>query len=222
MCGRYSVDDFDHFKERFDVANFDAFDFKPRYNVAPSQVLPVIVNEGESRVEPMRWGLIPSWAKEASIGYKMINAKAETVAEKSSYKKPLQLQRCLVPATGFYEWKKEGNGKQPYYFHLKDEKLFAFAGLYSIWHDTQGNEVKSYTIITTKPNKLLEPIHDRMPVILKREDESMWLNPDITEPARLLPLLAPYPDSEMETYPVSAQVNSPKNDTKEVQQRISL
>src|SRR5205823_2095868 len=119
-------------------------------------------------------------------------------------------------------WKKEGKEKQPYYFHLKHETLFAFAGLYSIWHDTEGKEVKSYTIITTKPNRVVEPIHDRMPVILKKEDESTWLNPDITEPARLLPLLAPYSDAAMEAYPVSPQVNSPKNDTKEVLQRIAL
>jgi len=222
MCGRYSLDDVDQFAERFAIADLDVADLKPRYNIAPSQTLPVIVNDGKHTVTPMRWGLIPSWAKDASIGYKMINARAESVAEKPSFKTLLQLQRCLIPASGFYEWKRVGTEKQPYYFHLRQERLFAFAGLYSLWHDREGKAVKSYTILTTTPNRLVARVHDRMPVILNKEAEAAWLNPDTVEPENVLPLLAPYPEAQMESYPVSSQVNSPTNDTKAVLQRLSV
>ncbi len=144
----------------------------------------------------------------------MINARAETVVEKPAYRKVFKTQRCLVVATGFFEWKQTSDGKVPYYFHRRDDELFAFAGLYDTWTDpTHGQEVLSYTILTTAPNALLQPVHNRMPVILAREDEERWLNPDETEPDHLLPLLVPYPAGEMEGYVVSRLVNSPANDT---------
>ena len=164
----------------------------------------------------MFWGLIPHWAKDKSISYKTINARAEGIENKPTYKKPFRFQRCLVPATGFYEWTKT-KPAVPYYFQLKDESLFAFAGLYDTWKDPQdGNEIYSYTIITTEPNDVVSPIHHRMPLILSKEDEDFWLDPDVIEPERLLPLLKPYPSSEMKVDRVSTSVNNPKFDSEEL------
>lgn len=215
MCGRYSIADTGTIPIRFTGVHI-GIDLKPRYNAAPSEELPVIINDGETHVELMRWGLVPFWAKDVKMGYKMINARAETVQEKPSYRKALAMQRCIIPADGFFEWKKAGREKTPYYFFLKDHGLFGFAGLYDIWKDKEGKDLRSYTIITTQPNTLLEPIHNRMPVILEKRDEETWLNPDETEAARLVKLLHPYSASEMDSYPVSHLVNSPANDTKEV------
>ena len=215
MCGRYGFTKPEKLKERFHTEN-SLPDFKPRYNIAPSETLPVVVSTGERRVELMRWGLVPFWAKDEKIGYKMINARAETLSEKPSFRKALTLQRCIVPADGFFEWKRLGREKLPYYFFLKNNEVFGFAGLYDVWKDEKGKELKTYTIITTTPNALLEPVHNRMPAILEIRDEDEWLNADETEPARLIRLLHPYPAGEMEAYPVSSLVNSPSHDTKEV------
>ncbi len=141
----------------------------------------------------MRWGLIPSWAKDASGAGRMINARAETVAEKPIYRTALRSRRCLVPANGFFEWRRAGTSRTPYFIRMKDESLFAFAGLYDSWRDPNGVTVMTYTIITTEPNALVATIHDRMPVILHREDENRWLDPDITDPGALVPLLRPHP-----------------------------
>jgi putative SOS response-associated peptidase YedK len=215
MCGRYSLPDPGDIPIRFKGTRV-GYDLKPRYNAAPSQDLPVIVNDGNTHVELMRWGLVPFWAKDIKIGYKMINARAETLQEKPSFRKALAMQRCIVPAGGFFEWKKVDSEKVPYYIFLKNKQLFGFAGLYDVWHDKQGKELKTYTIITTQPNSLVAKIHDRMPVILEKQNEKTWLNPDETEPAHLAKLLHPYPPQEMDAYPVSRSVNSPSNDTKEV------
>ncbi len=215
MCGRYAIPDPGAIPIRFKGTRI-GYDLKPRYNAAPSEDLPVIVNDTEKHVELMRWGLVPFWAKDVNIGYKMINARAETLKEKSSFKKALSMQRCIVPAGGFFEWKKLDKEKVPYYIFLKNTQVFGFAGLYDVWHDKEGKELKTYTIITTAPNALVAPIHDRMPVILEKKDEEAWLNPDETEADRLLKLLHPYPANEMEAYPVSRLVNSPKNDTRDV------
>ena len=161
----------------------------------------------------MHWGLIPSWAKDMSIGNKMINARAETVAEKASFKKPFKDKRCLVLANGFYEWKKtDKKNKIPYYFMLKSKQPFAFAGLWEEWKNPEGEKILSFTIITTKANELMEPIHDRMPVILKENVETQWLDPENKDTDKLLSLLQPYPAGLMESYRVSDIVNSPKND----------
>jgi putative SOS response-associated peptidase YedK len=158
----------------------------------------------------MRWGLIPSWAKEAAIGDKLINARGETVAEKPSFRGPFRRTRCLVPASGFYEWQKTASGKVPHFIHLVDDDLFAMAGLYDVWHDPAGEDVRSYTIITTGANAMMAPIHQRMPVILRREDEETWLDPDA--PTEVLQtLLRPY-DGAMDAYPVSTRVNRPDQD----------
>jgi putative SOS response-associated peptidase YedK len=183
-------------------------DLEARYNVAPGQLMPVVIGNGSNHIELMRWGLVPSWAKDPKIGYRMINARAETVAEKPAFRRSLASRRCLVPATGFFEWQKHGASKTPYYIRLKDESLFAFAGLYDVWVDDEGRPLKSYTIITTAPNTLLAPVHDRMPVILPREAEAIWLNTSMRDPVALQRLLAPYDAERMELYPVSTRVNS--------------
>ena len=221
MCGRYAivlVGD-GTLQRRFSLEEL-VDEPQPRYNVAPTQTLPVVTRNSPNRVEMMRWGLIPSWAKDASIGSRMINARAETVAEKPAFRRPLRAQRCLVPATGFYEWKRDGDRKAPYFIHLPDEPLFAFAGLYDTWRDPDGQTVKTYTILTTEPNALMAGIHNRMPVILRREDEDEWLDPTNTEAEHLLPLLRPYPSDAMAAYPVSRMVNSPQNDVPALLERV--
>jgi putative SOS response-associated peptidase YedK len=163
----------------------------------------------------MHWGLVPSWAKDASIGNKMINARAETLTEKRTFKALLGRKRCLVLADGFYEWQKRERGKLPMRFVLKDREPFAFAGLWDRWRRPDGNELQSFTIITTGANDLLRPVHDRMPVILDREGEGEWLNMDLKDTTKLIPLLKPYPSGDMEAYCVSKLVNSPTNDRPE-------
>jgi putative SOS response-associated peptidase YedK len=214
MCGRYSFVPKQDFAERFQVEN-QQLDLQTRYNVAPSQVMPVITRNSPNRAEEMRWGLVPFWAKDPSIGNRMINARAETIAEKPAFRRPLAARRCLVPASGFYEWQRSPEGKVPHYIFLRDAETFAFAGLYEIWKDEAGNALKTYTIITTTPNALMEPIHNRMPVILRREDEALWLD-KAAEVPDLLALLRPYPAELMDAYPVSRAVNSPANDGEEL------
>jgi putative SOS response-associated peptidase YedK len=215
MCGRYELQDLEGLAARF-RATSEKLDFTtPRYNVAPGQVMPVIVHKGEQNsLEMMKWGLVPSWAKDPRIGNKMINARAETVLEKPSYRKPLQSKRCLVPVSGFYEWHDTGagaGGKVPYHIYLKDEPVFALAGLYDTWLDPNGQPMDSYTIITTSANSFMERLHHRMPVILGQEAEDLWLDP--TAPLFLLmSLMAPFEPNKMVAAPVSQRVNSVRND----------
>jgi putative SOS response-associated peptidase YedK len=192
-------------------------DLTPKYNIAPSQPVAVLPNEGENRLDFFLWGLIPSWAKDPGIGNRMINARAETLAEKPAFRAAFRRRRCLVFADGFYEWRQEPGSKvkTPMYIKLKSGDPFAFAGLWEIWHAGDGSEIKSCTIITTSPNRLMEEIHNRMPVILPREAYSEWLKPGEVEPNNLNPLLEPYPENEMLAYPVSRMVNSPQNDVPE-------
>ncbi|HXG18768.1 MAG TPA: SOS response-associated peptidase [Methylomirabilota bacterium] len=210
MCGRFTLTtDLNDLADRFafHTANLS---FKPHYNIAPSQPVLVVIGGEERRAGLLRWGLIPSWAKDPSIGDRMINARAETVAEKPSFRRALQKRRCLVPADGFYEWKKEGKKKTPMYIRLKSHEPFGFAGLWETWKSPNGEAIHSCTIITTAPNSLMEPIHNRMPVLLPREAEALWLDRTMEDPARLLPLLTPYPAEEMDAYEVSPAVNSPR------------
>ncbi|HUK82266.1 MAG TPA: SOS response-associated peptidase [Verrucomicrobiae bacterium] len=188
-------------------------DLTPRYNIAPTQSVIVVNDTGQRQLVQMRWGLIPSWAKDESIGNRMINARAETIAEKPAFRAALKKRRCLIPADGFYEWQKQGKLKQPVRIVLKSREPFAFAGLWELWNSPEGEEVLSCTIITTTANELLKQVHERMPVILPREAEAEWLDPNIQDPEKLLPLLKPYRSELMEFYPVDRIVNSPSNDT---------
>ena len=211
MCGRYAIATVDGFSDRFHLARLP-LDFSPHFNVAPGQRMPVVVAEGDGNAaELMKWGLIPSWAKDPKIGYRTINARAEGLADKPSFRGPFKRQRCLVPATGFYEWRKDGSAKTPYFIRRADGGLFGFAGLWDRWQDPHGDEVRSYSIVTTKPNELVAPIHNRMPAILRPEDEEDWLDPDNHDTAFLARLLGPYPAEAMEAYPVSTEVNKVEN-----------
>lgn len=215
MCGRYGFYRADEFAERFGTKKSD-FDVPDNFNAAPGQMLPVIRETEQGRVlEGMKWGLVPVWAKDVNIGYKMINARSETIFEKPAWRGPVKRHRCLVPARGFYEWQKlEKNGKptkQPYFIKPKDQDLFAFAGLYSTWHDSNGNELWTFTIVTTSANKEMAPIHDREPVILQPEDESLWLDPSVSDRLALEAVLRQYPDGKLEMVAVSSDVNVVKN-----------
>jgi len=212
MCGRFTLTtNLGAIAKRFGVARF-LEEVGPRYNIAPTQTVIVVSDDGTRSLTEMRWGLIPAWAKDPTIGNRMINARAETVATKPAFRVALRKRRCLIPADGFYEWQQVSRRKQPVYIVLKSREPFSFAGLWEIWISPDGEEVQSCTIITTEANELLKPVHDRMPVILTREAEAVWLDPLIQDPERLLPLLMPYPAEEMEAYPVSTKVNSPANE----------
>ncbi|MDR3585514.1 MAG: SOS response-associated peptidase [Desulfosporosinus sp.] len=208
MCGRFTFVDIEDIRERFKT---EPINLKPNYNVAPTQDVPVIINDGTNHLAMFRWGLIPFWAKDPSIGNKMINARAEMVDEKPSFKHILQRKRCLVVADGFYEWKKEKFTKRPYRITLKNNELFGFAGLWDTWKSPIGDIVNSCSIITTTPNELMSPIHDRMPVILTRDSERVWLDQSIVDSHFLKNLLLPYPADLMIAYEVSSLVNSTKN-----------
>jgi putative SOS response-associated peptidase YedK len=216
MCGRYTLHhDLSAIATEFHVA--PSLQTAPRYNVAPSQEVVSVLQNGAAHLEWLRWGLIPSWAKEESIGSKMINARAESVAEKPSFKRLLPSKRCLVVADGFYEWKQEGRGpKIPMYITLKDDELFAFAGLWDTWKNPDGQVIRSCTIITTEANELIAPIHNRMPVILPQNAREIWLDSALHDDNVLLPLLAPYPSDQMTVRPVSRLVNDPRREGAEL------
>ena len=223
MCGRYSlVASIAELEGRFGFDGADAA-YSPSYNVAPTQGVLTVVAESEARrAVRMRWGLIPSWAREASIGSRMINARAETVAEKPSFRTALRRRRCLILADGFYEWRRTSAGKHPMRITMTSGEPFAFAGLWDTWRDQQGDAVTSCTIITTVANDLLRPIYDRMPVILQRGQEDLWLDHDVREPDILREALIPYNPGAMETYEVSTLVNSPANDGPELSVPVKL
>lgn len=187
---------------------------QPRYNIAPTQPVAVVANDDKFQMDFFIWGLIPSWAKDPAIGSRMINARAETLAEKPSFRAAFRRRRCLVLADGFYEWRQEPGqrSKTPLYIKLKSGEPFAFAGLWENWNSPDGSNVLSCTIITTEPNSLMQSIHNRMPVILSTESFSAWLEARETEPSRLQDLLAPFPAELMSAYPVSPLVNSPANE----------
>jgi putative SOS response-associated peptidase YedK len=211
VCGRFSLTVSEEILRQYFPFELSA-KVLPRYNIAPGQeVLAVVFDDGKMTGRMLKWGLVPYWANDPKIGFKMINARAETVDEKASFKHAFKKRRCLILADGFYEWKKEGDKKIPYRFTLKNEQPFAFAGLWEKW-DKHGGPMYTCTIITTKANELVEAIHDRMPVILPKEWEKVWLDPAIEDAEYLKSLLRPYPSEEMKMYEVSTIVNSPKND----------
>jgi len=214
MCGRFSLGASaatltGHFNLQESLA------WPGRYNLAPSQeVLTVVQPAGAARqLRRMRWGLIPSWAKDPAIGNQLINARAETVATKPAFRGSLRERRCLIVTDGFYEWQAQGRRKQPWFIRMQDGRPFAFAGLWDHWTDPEGRGIESCTIITTTPNALIQRFHHRMPVILASRDHELWLDVRIRDVDRLLPLLAPYPPDEMTAYPVNPLVNNPVNDT---------
>ncbi len=191
-------------------------DLRPRFNIAPTQMIAAVreVSPGDRTFDWLRWGLVPSWAKDVSIGNRMVNARAETVAEKPAFRDAFRRRRCLVLADGYYEWRKEGSKKQPYYIRMADESPFAFAGLWERWSPGGSNDavLETCTLITTDANEVTRPIHDRMPVILSPTEYVLWLNPEFRDPRALLPLLKPYEAGEMIAVPVTPYVNNPKHD----------
>lgn len=215
MCGRFTAaKKADEIAKTFGLKAGKVPPIAPQYNVSPSSpVLGLYAQGREKRLDYFTWGLVPVWAKDPLIGSRMINARAETVLEKPSFRGPFKNSRCLVVADGFYEWKRTGQAKQPYFVHLKSGDPFGFAGLWSHWTGPDGSEIKSCAILTTAPNALMRPIHDRMPVILPREHIDEWLDHDCFESVRLAGLLKPYPDEALEAYPVGTFVNSPSNDS---------
>jgi putative SOS response-associated peptidase YedK len=217
MCGRFSLGaSATQLIELFSLTEAPAWG--PRYNIAPTQEVLVILKSPEHpnrQVRRRRWGLIPSWAKDRGIGNQLINAQAETAATKPAFRVAFRKRRCLILADGFYEWKKEGRQKQPFHIRLRDGRPFGFAGLWEHWEGGEAAAIDSCTILTTIPNDLLRPLHHRMAVILAPEDYDLWLDPAIQEVDRLQPLLRPYPAEAMTAYPVSTRVNSPANDQPE-------
>ncbi len=219
MCGRFTL--------TVDPAQLqDAFgdyifpdQFAPRFNIAPSQPVLAIPNNGKNTADFFMWGLIPSWSKDPSIANKLINARGETIAEKPSFRGGFKYKRCLILTDGFYEWKavQGEKTKTPYYIHMKDGKPFAFAGLWDEWQSPDGGALRTCTIITTEPNELMSTLHNRMPVILDAADYSQWLDPapHAKHPENLLPLIRSFPADRMSAYPVSTMVNSPGNDRAE-------
>jgi len=220
MCGRFTLrTPASQVAEAFGVLPFA--DLQPRYNIAPSQAVPVVrraQNDGRE-LAFLKWGLVPSWADDPAIGFKMINARGDTVATKPSFRKAFKVRRCLVVADGFYEWQKTDGKKQPHFIRLKDDRPFAFAGLWEHW-GREGQEIDSCTIITTDANELMAPIHNRMPVIVAPSDYDVWLDPEIQEVERLQPLLRPYPADQMTAYPVSTVVNNPRNEVAQCVERV--
>ena len=216
MCGRYTlIADVGDLAQRFEFDGAD-FSYDPGYNIAPTESVLTFRNVDGREASFMRWGLIPFWAKDPKIGARMINARAETVAEKPAFRNALKKRRCLVLADGYYEWQKTPVGKRPYRIILNSGEPFAMAGLWETWKDPQGNMVPSYTVITTAANDYLAPIHNRMPVILSREVEGFWLDGSVNDPGVLSSVLTHYDDDDMEAYEVSSLVNSAVNNLPEV------
>jgi putative SOS response-associated peptidase YedK len=217
MCGRFTLTvDPAETEDAFADTEFPP-KFAPRFNIAPTQPVLAIPNDGSNRADFFVWGLIPSWAKDPAIGNRLINARGETLAEKPSFRGSYKYKRCLILADGFYEWKVQPGTKVkvPHFIHMKDRKPFAFAGLWDEWHSSDGSQIRSCTIVTIEPNELMASIHNRMPVILPSDAYAQWIDPAVRTPDSLGALIKPYPAEEMAAYPVSTLVNSPQNDRPE-------
>ena len=217
MCGRFTltVDPAD-LQANFGNYHFPP-QFAPRFNIAPTQPVLAIPNDGGNQANFFVWGLIPSWAKDPSIGNRLINARGETLAEKPSFRGSYKYKRCLILADGFYEWKKQPGTKTkvPHFIHMKNRHPFAFAGLWDEWHSPDGSQIRSCTIVTVEPNEVMAQLHNRMPVILPHDAYAQWLDSKPQPPESLDPLIPPYPADEMAAHPVSILVNNPKNDRAE-------
>jgi len=218
MCGRYRLSRRKQVVEEYFDAESDESEWTPRFNIAPSQPVPVIrqnPKEPFRELSLMRWGLIPSWAKDASVAARMINARSETAGTKPAFRDPLTNRRCLIPADGFYEWQRTGKVKQPYCFEVNDGELFAFAGIWDRWTDPSRNTVETCSILTTSPNAVTSAVHDRMPVILDRESYDIWLDPGMRDVTTASELLKPYDAQLMRCYPISTRINHVGNDDEE-------
>lgn len=215
MCGRFDL----HSEPVVILKEFRidhvAVDYKPSYNIAPSRNIVIIRDDGKRHLVHCRWGFLPSWAEDPNIGYKMINARAETVAEKPAFRDAFRNQRCLVVADGFYEWRKAGKQRLPVYVRLKSQKPIGFAGIYNTWTSPEGESICTCTIITTAANDLISPIHDRMPAIVPKDREDIWLDPNVRDKEKLIPLLTPFPSEELEIHDVSPLINNPEYDSPE-------
>ena len=225
MCGRFTLRaSASVIAEQF--ALFEVPPFTARFNIAPTQSVPVI-RLGPERPEPrrelvwLRWGLVPSWAQGPSVGSRLINARAETAADKPAFRTAIRQRRCLVAADGFYEWQRAGRAKQAFFIHFRDDRPFAFAGLWEAWEGPQPSRLETCTLLTTEANDLIRPIHDRMPVILPPDGYPSWLDPAIQDPRQLMPLLVPCPSGQLEAYPVGGFVNSPSHDAPRCVERIA-
>jgi putative SOS response-associated peptidase YedK len=223
MCGRYRLSRRKQIiEEYFDTSPWDD-DWNPRFNIAPTQPVPVIrqhPKEPSRQISMMRWGLVPHWAKDISAAASTINARSETAATKPAFRAPIRFRRCLIPADGFYEWARKGSSKQPYCFEVNEGELFAFAGLWDGWKDASGNWIKSCSILTTTPNAVSSAVHDRMPVILNLDSYDLWLDPGMQNVAAISELLKPYDAHAMRRYPVSTRINHVANDDVECSHRV--
>lgn len=225
MCGRYRLSRRKQVVEEYFDCGSDESDWNPRYNIAPTQPIPVIrqhPKEPIRLISTMRWGLIPSWAKDQSGAAMMINARSETAATKPAFRDALKSRRCLIPADGFYEWMQMGKAKQPYCFEVNEGELFAFAGIWDRWKDASGNWVKTCSILTTTPNALTAAVHDRMPVILDPDGYDLWLDPGMRDVTVASELLKPYDARAMRSFPVSPRINHVVNDDPECSARAEL
>jgi putative SOS response-associated peptidase YedK len=211
MCGRFAQrTDPKRVAKWFGVE--EAPELEPRYNIAPTQEITAVRETKDGReIAFYKWGLIPSWAKDTSMGARLINARSETVREKPAFRQAFKQRRCIIPADGFYEWQRTEGRKQPFFFQMKDESPFGFAGLWEQWKGEEGQVINSCTILTTEANEVLRPVHDRMPVILHPDAYSLWLDHDTRKLEMVVDLLRPYPADEMTSYPVSTLINSPRS-----------
>jgi putative SOS response-associated peptidase YedK len=222
MCGRFT--------QRKPAAKLEtefgveeAPEVEARYNIAPTQnILGVRQTPDGREMTLLKWGLIPSWAKDSSMGARLINARSETVTEKPSFREAFKRRRCIIPADGFYEWQRTGGRKQPFFFHMRDDRPFGFAGLWDRWQSPEGEVIESCTILTTEANEVLRPVHDRMPVILHPETYELWLEDDMRKVGLREELLQPFPASEMASYPVSTSINSPRNQGEKLIERAAV
>jgi putative SOS response-associated peptidase YedK len=219
MCGRFTFQPTEAVYTRFQISNrLDSL--TARYNIAPGQMVPVIIANSPRRIVFMRWGLIPHWAKDEKTAYKMINARVETLTQRPAFRGLLSHNRALVPACGYYEWQGAGRDKTPYYIHPQDEPYIAFAGLYDVWQPPDGDDLYTFAIITTKADAMMARLHNRMPVILARALEEAWLDPALTQAQDVLDLLSRSTGLELDVYPVSRMVNRPSVDSEWLIQRV--
>ncbi|TNF52036.1 SOS response-associated peptidase [bacterium] len=215
MCGRFVLKSSAPLIAQEFHAREPLFNIKQSYNIAPSQNVYIVVNDGENKVKQCRWGFIPFWSKDQSVGYKMINARAETITTKRSFCSAFRKNRCIIAADGFYEWRIKGKKRSPFFIRLKSGKPLGLAGIFNQWKSPEGEKLCTCTIVTTVANELIQEIHHRMPVIIPKERQELWLDPEVQDEREVLPLLRPYPFKKMEMYEVSLQVNSPVNNSPE-------